>query len=434
MRLLFASLAAIAPAMLAPCVARADTLDEALIAAHANNPNLEEARLAVRAAREERTQAVANYLPQVGISGSAGVQSVESDTDGFFGPSTTQSDLEPTNATAQVTQQLFTGFRRSGQARLANANIAGAQEGLRSREQDVLLAAVDAYVAVLRDREIVRLREEHVTGLSRLLAGTRRRLDVGEVSRTDVAQAQTRLAGARANLARSRAELEASQARYIAIVGAPPQALAPVGASPQTPHSLEEAVRMANDLHPDLRRAESAERAARAQVTIERSALLPQVSLVGRADENRDFSATESRRESASAVAQFTMPLFEGGFARSRTRQSRINVGRAEARTEAQRREVIANVTSAWSNLGASRDILAAANEQVETSQIAVEGAERERGHGLRSTLDVLDAEEEARNAQIARARANAETIVASYALLAATGALTLETATGRGE
>ncbi|MEQ1491425.1 MAG: TolC family protein, partial [Terricaulis sp.] len=253
-----------------------------------------------------------------------------------------------------------------------------------------------------------------------------------EVSRTDVAQAQTRLAGARASLARARADLESSQARYIAIVGRPPQGLIPVAALPQTPHSLDEAVRLADDRHPDLARAQQAERAARAQVTIERAALLPQVSLVGRTEENRDFSTTETRRESSSAVAQFSMPLFEGGYSWSRTRQSRINVDRAEARTEAQRREVIANVSAAWSDLAASRDVLAAANEQVEASAIAVDGAERERGYGLRSTLDVLDAEEEARNAQLGRVRANADAIVASYALLAATGALTLDTATGR--
>jgi outer membrane protein len=422
----------LAPSVLAPCPALADTLEEALTAVHANNPNLEEARLAVRAAREDRAQAVSSYLPSVGVSGSAGMQSVESDTTSIFGPSTTQADLEPTTASAQVTQQLFTGFRRSGQSRLAEANISGAQEGLRGREQDVLLAAVDAYVSVLRDQEIVRLREEHVEGLNRQLAGARRRLDVGEVSRTDVAQAQTRLAGARAALARSRADLDSSQARYVAIVGRPPEGLTQVAALPQTPHSLEEAVRQADAIHPDLGQSESEERAARAQVTIERSALLPQVSLVGRADENEDFSVTESRRESASAVAQFSMPLFEGGYAWSRTRQARINVDRAEARTEARRREVIANVTAAWSNLAASREVLIAANEQVEASAIAVEGAERERGYGLRTTLDVLDAEEEARNALIARARANGDAVVAAYGLMAATGALTLETATGR--
>lgn len=432
MRTLFASLALVAPAVIAPCAAAADTLEDALVAAHANNPNLEEARLAVRASQEERAQALAAYLPTVGLSASSGVQSVESDTSGLFGPSTIQADLAPTTGVAQVTQQVFTGFRRSGQSRLADANIAGARQSLRSREQDILLATVDVYVGVLRDREIMRLREEHVEGLTRLLAGTQRRLDVGEVSRTDVAQAQTRLAGARAALARARADLETSQARYISIVGRPPQALLPVAALPQTPHSLEEAVHLADTQHPDLARAQQAERAARAQVTIERSALLPQVSLVGRTEENRDFSTTESRRESSSAVAQLSVPLFEGGYSWSRTRQSRINVNRAEARTEAQRRDVVANVSSAWNDLAASRDVLTAANEQVEASAIAVEGAERERGYGLRSTLDVLDAEEEARNALIGRARANADAVIAAYALLAATGALTLETATGR--
>ncbi|MCC6786768.1 MAG: TolC family outer membrane protein [Hyphomonadaceae bacterium] len=431
MKPLFALLA-LAPVLLAPRAGFAETLEDALVAAHANNPNLEEARLALRAAREDRTQAMAAYLPSVGVSGSAGMQSVDSETETIFGPQTTQADLEPTTTSAQVTQQLFTGFRRSGQARLADATITGARESLRSREQDVLLATVNAYVGVLRDQEIVRLREEHVESLGRLLAGTRRRLDVGEVSRTDVAQAQTRLAGARAALARSRAELEASQARYIAIIGRPPQALTPVAALPLTPPTLEEAVHQADTRHPDLAQAQSQEAAARAQVTIARSALLPQISLVGRADENRDFSTTEPHRESSSAVAQFTMPLFEGGYARSRTRQSRLNVGRAEARTEAQRREIVADVTASWGNLTASRAVLTAANEQVEASAIAVEGAERERGLGLRSTLDVLDAEEEARNALIGRARANADVVIAAYALLAATGALTLETATAR--
>ncbi len=430
-KILLASIA-FAPMMLTPFAASADTLEEALVAAHANNPNLDDARLAVQAARQGRVQAMSAYLPSLGISASTGAQTVESDTVSFFGPTTTRSDLDPTSATAQMTQQVFTGFRRSGQSRLAQANVNSAREGLRSREQEVLLAAVNAYVSVIRDQEIVRLREEHVQGLTRLLSGTRRRLDVGEVSRTDVAQAQTRLAGARANLARSRADLDSSRAQYNSIVGRPPEALTPVAAVPQTPHSLNEAVRQAENSHPDLAQLEAQERAARAQVTIERSALLPQVSLIGRAEENRDLNSSETRRESSSAVAQFSMPLFEGGYAWSRTRQSRINVDRAESRTEAQRREIIANVTSAWSNLTASREILAAANEQVETSAIAVDGAERERGLGLRSTLDVLDAEEEARNALIGRARTAADAVLASYALLAAAGVLTLETATGQ--
>jgi outer membrane protein len=430
MKRLLASLA-IAP-LLAPATAAADTLEDALVAAHRNNPNIEEARLAVSSAQEGRVQARAAYLPQLGVSGSYGVSEYESDTDGIFGPQTIESELEPSTVNAQLTQQLFTGWRRQGQSRLAHAQVDGAREDLRGRVQDVLLGAVDSYLGVLRDQEIVRLREEHVRDLTRLLAGTRRRLEVGEVSRTDVAQAQTRLAGARAALAQSRADLDASRARYIGIIGQAPENLAPVAALPETPHTLDAALRLAEATHPNLGRARSDERAARAQVTIERSALLPQVSVVGRAEENYDLNSSESRREGTSAVAQFSMPLFEGGYSRSRTRQSRINVDRAQARTEAQRREVIASVSSAWSSLAASRDVLDAANEQVEASAMAVEGAERERGLGLRSTLDVLNAQEEARNALIARARANADAVLAAYVLMEATGALTIENAAGR--
>jgi outer membrane protein len=426
-RLLLVSLA-LTPVLCVP--AAAETLEEAMVTAHANNPNMEEARLAVRAAREDRMQARAAYLPSLGISGSYGANHVESDTVGIFGPSTSEADLEPSTASAQLTQPLLTGGRRGGQTPLANAAVEGAQQDLRGREQDVLLGAANAYLSVLRDEKIVQLSEQHVTGLERLLAGTRRRLEVGEVSRTDVAQAQTRLAGARAALARARADGAASRANYEAIVGVAPDGLTPVGAPPQIPHTLEEALNVAEATHPDLGRARSDVRAARARVSVERAALLPQVSLVGRYDHNEDFSISEPRRESSSAVAQFSMPLFEGGYAWSRTRQGRINVERAEAVTEARRREVVANVSAAWHRLAASREVLQAAREQVEASVFAVEGAERERGLGLRSTLEVLDAQEEARAALIAEARAEADAIFGAYALLAACGALSLEAVT----
>lgn len=427
MKRLLATLA-LGSALFVPERAASETLDDALANAYRTNPNLEEARLAVRAAREDRVQARASYLPSLTISASQGVQEVESTTVGFFGPSTTVAELEPSTASAALSQQLYTGGRRAGQSRLAHANVEGAQEGLRATEQDVLLAAVDAYLSVRRDEQIVELNEAHVEALVQQLSGARRRLDVGEVSRTDVAQAQTRLAGAQAALAGSRAALEASRARYEAIIGTPPRDLTPVAAPPETPHSLEEALERAEARHPDLLRARANVRAARARVAIERAALLPQVALVGRFDQSEDFNVGEPRRESSSAVAQFSMPLYEGGFARSRTRQSRVNVERAEALTEAQRRAILATVTSAWNELVAGREVLSAAREQVEASQIAVQGTERERGLGLRTTLDVLDAQQEARNAQIALVRAEVNALFAAYALLEAIGELTIET------
>ncbi|MBC7768724.1 MAG: TolC family outer membrane protein [Phycisphaerales bacterium] len=426
MRRLIASLA-LAPLLLAPSAAFADTLEEALAAAYRNNPNLEDARLAVRAAREDSVQAFAGYLPSLGVTGSYGARNVETETTSIFGPTENENRLNPGAASVVLQQQLYTGGRRDGQVRVARAGVEGARHGLRSTEQDVLLAAVDAYVSVLRDQEIIRLRIEHVDGLTRQLSGARRRLEVGEVSRTDVAQAQTRLSGARAALARSEADLASSRARYQLVVGEPPEALEAVG-QPEAPASLDTAVRHAEERHPDVLRAIADRRGARAQVEVERSALRPQVSVVTRYDHAQESSIENDRSDGASAVAQFSVPLFEGGFNRSRVRQGQINVGRAEVRIEGLRREVVANTVSAWSNLVAGRDIVAAAAEQVAAAGQAVEGAERERGLGLRSTLDVLDAEEERRNAQVALVRAEAEADFAAYALLAATGALTVST------
>lgn len=411
---------------LAPSVAFADTVEDAMAAAHRNNPNLEEARLAVRSAREGRVQAAVGYLPTLGLSTSYGAQDVTTETESIFGPSTREEELNPATTNVELTQRLYTGGRRGGQSRLARAEHEATRHQYRATEQDILLAAVEAYLSVRRDIEILRLREEHVAGLERQLSGTQRRLEVGEVSRTDVAQAQTRLAGARAALARARAELERSRSRYEEVVGQPPEALEPVAAPPQTPASLDDAIRVAETTHPAILAARSNERAARARVTIERAALLPQISVAGRFESADDYNAENDHRESSSAVATLSVPLFEGGLAWSRTRQGQINVDRAEARTEAQRREVISTVTRSWSGLITGRDVLAAAQEQVEASDMAVRGAERERGLGLRSTLDVLNAQEEAREALIGRARAEAEATFASYALLASTGQLAL--------
>jgi outer membrane protein len=427
-------LMAIAPFLLAPSAALADTLENALTAAYENNPNMEEARLAVRSARQDRVQARAGYLPSLTVGGSYGIQELEVESTSIFGPSTSETELNPSTTSVELSQSLFTGWRRLGASRLARASVDNARETLRATEQDVLLATVDAYLNVRRDEEIVRLNEAHVIGLLRQLAGTNRRLEVGEVSRTDVAQAETRLAGARASLARAQAELERTRARYEEIVGLPPEALEPVETLPAAPASLDDALELALASHPDLGRARANEGAARARVTIERAALLPQVSVVGRYDRSEESSFENDRREGPSALARFSMPIFEGGLAWSRAHQSRLNVRRAEALTEAQRRQISANVIGAWNDVIAARDVLEAASEQVRASQVALAGAERERGLGMRSTLDVLDAEEEARNARVNQARAEANAVLAVFVLAAATGQLSLAEVAGEAE
>ncbi len=414
----------------AASAAHADTLIGAMTDAFHNNPTLDQARLAVRAAREDRIQARAGYLPQVSLNGSYGYQDFTVRTPSpFFGTITTPQTLNPETESAQLTEQVFTGGRLAGQSQLAHAGVDSARNALRSTEQQVMLAAADAYLSVRRDETIVTLREQDVQALTTQLAGTQRRLDVGEVSRTDVAQVRTRLAGADSDLAQARADLERSRAQYAAVVGYAPHDLQPP-TTPALPQNLDEAVHLAQTSHPDLLRARSDERAAHARTTIESASLYPQITLTGRYDHLNQSNFANQERDGTSATVNLSVPLYEGGYYSSRVRQSRIDEARADARVEEQRRQIVANATSAWSDYSAYQGVVSAANQQVTAARDALSGAERERGLGLRSTLDVLNAEQEFRDAEINLARAEAAAALSAYTLLADTGILSLDTLT----
>lgn len=421
--------AALAASLAAPC-AQAMTLEEALALAKENNPTLEEAQLGVRSARENRVQARSAYLPSIDLDASYGGRTIETEQPGFLGrEQRAHTDLRPSVVSASVTQQIYTGGRRAGQSNLAEAFIESARQDLRSAEQEIALAVIEAYLRVRQDDEIVHLREEHVSSLEEQLRGTSRRLDVGDVSRTDVAQAQSRLAGARAALASARSDLEASRARFIEVIGEAPVDLAPPPPTADIPFTLSDAIAQAEAAHPLILQAQQNVAASRARVSIERSALRPHVTFEARRDRYEDSDFNNQIEDAESAVAQVSIPLFEGGYASSRTRQGRVNVSRAEAVVEAQRREIVASVVSAWNELIASREVVAAAREQVAASETALSGAEREQGLGLRSTIDVLDAEREWQEAQIALARAEARAGAAIYVLRASMGALTMDAA-----
>lgn len=403
-------------AVMAPAV-HADTLADALAAAYRNNPTLEAARLSARAADEGRAQARANYLPQVDVTGTIGTR--ESRTGGVDNP-----DTEPTTVGVVASQALYTGGFRGAQGRLARANVEGAREVLRGTEQDVLLAVIAAYVDVRRDEEIVRIRQSNVEVLGRQEEEASARFEVGDITRTDVAQSGARLAGARSGLSTAESSLEASRARYGALVGQAPQALEAPPPSPDIPRSLEEAAEQALALNPDLRRARQIERAQRAQTGIERSALLPQLAVVGRYDESDDRNGFTPDTEATSAVAQLSVPLFEGGFARSRVRQSRINEARAEQLTEEARRSVLSTLTAAWNDHTAAQRVVDSSRAQLAANELAYEGVEAERSVGLRTTLDVLNAQQELLDSRLAVVSAERNAYVAQHALLQAIGRL----------
>jgi outer membrane protein TolC len=251
---------------------------------------------------------------------------------------------------------------------------------------------------------------------------------VGEVTITDLSLAEARLAGARALVAQVEADLAASRAAFSEVTGLAPEGLAPATPPVDLPLSLDDAMAQAQTDHPAVDRAREGERAARARVGIERSTLLPRIAVVAQANRQEEPNTPGETVEGQSAVAQFSMPLFEGGYGWSRGRQGRIDVRRAEADTETVERQVMANVIERWSLLQSSRQVRIAAAQQAAANDAAVRGAERELGLGLRSTLDVLNTREDWQDSLVALARAEADEVRAAYALLAATGRLSFDT------
>lgn len=413
---------------LAPAPALADTLADALAAAYRTNPTLDSARQQTRQVDETFAQARAGFLPQVGVSGEYGTQLRIIETESPAGTVRTKSSTDPESASVSASQSIFEGGRRLGQIGLANAQIRASQEGLRSTEQSVLLDVIAAYVNVQRDAESVRIRENNVRLLERQQQAAKDRFEVGEITRTDVAQADARLSGALAGLASARADHEASLAEYARIVGMPAQDLEAPPAVAGLPSTLEEAVAVALDLNPDLRQFKENEAAARQQVRIARADLLPQLSVVGRMARDIDATTRGVRADSQSAAAQLTIPLFEGGFARSRTRQARIGVLRAKAQTEEVRRGVVSQTTSAWNDYAAAQRVIEASRSQVKANELALEGVEQEQQVGLRTTLDVLDAQQELLDSQLALVRAERDAYVAAHGLLLSIGKLDART------
>lgn len=414
----------LAASALAPFAAQADTLEEALTSAYATNPTLEAARAQTRQADESWAQARAGFLPQIAVTGALSTR--DTDVTSNIGGVTTRAEqsLDPESISVSAVQTLFAGGRLVAQIGLANAQIAASQEGLRSIEQTVLLTAIAAYIDLQRDERQVEIRENNVRLLERQTQAAKDRFEVGEITRTDVAQAQARLAGGMAGLAAARADLEASRAQYLRIIGVPAGKLEPAPAVKGLPVSLDEAIEIGLEANPDIRRLVQAERAARQQVRIERADLLPEVSLIGRMDRQVDSATRGVETESSIATAQISVPLFEGGFARSRTRAARIGMIRASALTEEVKRAVTAQVTSAWNDLIAARSVIEASKQQVAANSFALEGVQLEQEVGQRTTLDVLDAQQELLDSELNLVRAERDAYVAAHVLLTSIGKL----------
>jgi len=405
--------------------ADAATLQSALSQAYKNNPQLNAERARVRATDENVPQALSGYRPTISANASIGAQYYDARSSG----QNVQGDTVPRGAGITATQTIFNGFRTGNRTRAAESGVFSGREGLRMIEQTVLLDAATQYMNVLRDTAILDLQRRNVEVLEEQLRQTRDRFNVGEVTRTDVAQAESRLAAARSSALAAEANLTASRAAYRRVVGEDPNGLAAgMPVDRLSPSTLAVAVQRGTAEHPQITAAMYGVDVQLLQVKIAEGALYPTVTVQGNAQQNYGSSPLVPRAFTASLIGQVSIPIYQGGQEYSLIRQSKETLGQQRLGLELQRDQVRQAVVQAWGALTAAKAQIQAAQAQVAAAEIALNGVREEARVGQRTTLDVLNAQQELVNARVSLVTAQRDRVVASYTLLAATGRLRPET------
>jgi outer membrane protein len=400
--------------------ARAETLFDAVAAAYQFNPRLDAARATQRATDEEVPRALSGYRPQV--TGSADTSWQRTTTNPA---STANGDSNPRGYQVGAVQPLFRGFRTINAVNSAEATVRAGRETLRLSEQSVLLEAVTAFSDVVRDTAIVRLRENNVTVLTRDLRATQDRFNVGEVTRTDVAQAQARRAAAVAALDLARANLKTSRAAFERVIGHPPSKLVEARESRLVAKSLNENVEISLRESPSVVSALYREQAARFNIDLVRGELLPTAQLEANyAKRFDDSSVGIDSVETSTVTGRVTVPFYTGGEVQARVRQAKhVHIQRLQEIEQA-RTEVQAAVVTAWAQLQAAQAAVESDKTAVDANRIALAGVREEERVGQRTLLDVLNAEQELLNAEVNLVTDQRNVVVASYTVLSTIGRL----------
>jgi outer membrane protein len=413
----------------------ADTLQEAIALAYRTNPSLLAQRASQRALDENIVQARAGLRPTLSISGGANYNRSESpevtaDIDGDGVPEVISggvSESDTASVGINLSQNIWTGGRIAHGITAAEAGILAGRENLRSVEQQVLANVIAAYVDVLRDMEILQIRQENLGVLQRQLEEANARFEVGEITRTDVAQAEARLAQSESDLASGQAQLSVSRAAYASVVGQAPADLETPPTLPNTPTDFDQALDVALNDNPNIRSAGYDLVAAEARVAQARAEFLPSVRATASYGTSGDLTSLDldlAERNSFQAGASLSVPLFTGGLNGSGVRRALEQANIAQISLEGERRTVLQNVSTAYAQMISARSSLDAGQEAVRAASIAAEGVRQEQQVGLRTTLDVLNAELELRQSQIILAQARRNEYVAQAQLLAAMGRL----------
>jgi|1048.fasta_scaffold00409_11 outer membrane protein len=408
---------------LSASAASAETMAEAIAMAYDSNPTLQAQRAQLRALDENWYQARSGYRPTLSVTGRA------TWAETTIPRTNPLEDVESNSGSAilSLNQPIYTGGRVASAVSASEADILSGRESLRRTEAQILGQVIQFYVDVRRDQEALRIRQTNVAVLQRQLDESRARFEVGEITRTDVAQSEARLAGAVALLNSAQAILATSRANYEAVVGQAPGDLAPeppIGSL--LPGSIEQAWDLAENGSPIIRAAEYAEQASRARIAGARAEQMPSVALQGQLGYNGLASPlhTDAYSRALSGAAVVTVPLFTGGQTLSRVRAAVERNNADRLGVEAARRSVRQTITQSWSSLQAAQSNIEATDQQVRAARIAAEGVLQEQRVGLRTTIDVLNAEQELRAAELSQISARRDEYVAAAGVLSQVGRL----------
>ncbi len=410
------------------------TMEAALTLAYINNPQLNAQRAATRAIDENVPTALAGYRPRVAGTSSLTEQYLDTLTKNPTTPpaaatyNRTKGAVAVSSAGITATQTLLNGFQTANRTRQAEGQVQAARETLRTTEQTVLQSAATAFMNLLQTTAILELQRSNVNVLEVTLRQTRDRFSAGEVTRTDVAQAESRLAAGRSQLSLAESNYITARAQYRQVIGVePPARLTPAMPVDRfSPRTLAGAIDRGRTEHPTITTAMYNVDIAALQVKVAEGALAPTLTAVGAVTKTYGSTSSLAVQEnlSASIGAQYTVPIYQGGSEYSAIRQAKETLGQRRLDLDTARDQVQSTVTQAWGQLDAAKAQINATQAQVTAAEVALNGVREEARVGQRTTLDVLNAQQDLVNARVALVTAQRDRVVASYSVLGAVGSL----------
>jgi len=394
------------------------TLKDALGVAYETNPQLEAARAGLRATDENVSQANSNFRPSLSFQGNYGYEKIPP----FLGGSPTST---PIQGQLSLNQTVF-NYSNIAQVSKAKSQVKAGRAQLQSTEEAVLLAAVTSYMNVVRDEATVKLRENNVAVLQKQRDATQEQFKVGELTRTDVAQSQARLAGAEADLINAEGILAISRADFEHQIGRPAETLEGEPVLPALPNEVQAAIDTAMRLNPDIVAARQNVKAADHQVDVALGALMPQLTVNGQyqyAQNNPSYGPFTIH--ALTVLGNINVPIYQGGGEEASVRQAKELRSQAQMTAADTERQVVYSTRAAWQAYTSAIATIKSNEAQVEANRVAYQGVKLEQQVGARTILDVLNAEQELLNSQVNLVTSKRDAAVAAYQLLSAVGSLT---------